>query len=400
MKLRLIFIVLLTFSAAVFSQSNKLSGPWLLTKAEVKGKTVTPYQIFDFRTNGKLSVLDVEVGTWRYDKNANTVILQSKMDKDFNGQGKILKLTPEAFVMNKGGDIYYYTRVHPEKIAKGNKASHLAGTWKLSGTEYPFAVLKLDLPDHFTLVQADEGETDTRQGSWMFVPKEKALIFMGFSHLLRGKMSLSTVTADGFTIQTSDHVLKAQRVKEEGTKIERLTFTEDDFPEDAEPDESQLPWRDFDQMVEFLNKVASVQYSNGLLMPELNLFKHTSVIVSKIQVNPNKPRVTFTNLSVSGKDSSQFSENYKGGLTNSNNAFFPKEELWRYRITGVEKITVPAGTFACTVVEAVDGDKKLKYWMINDMPGIYAKIIIDETDPFGEASYTVQELEKINYKAD
>ncbi len=398
MKLRLIFIVLLTFSAAVFSQSNKLSGPWLLTKAEVKGKTVTPYQIFDFRTNGKLSVLDVEVGTWRYDKNANTVILQSKMDKDFNGQGKILKLTPEAFVMNKGGDIYYYTRVHPEKIAKGNKASHLAGTWKLSGTEYPFAVLKLDLPDHFTLVQADEGETDTRQGSWMFVPKEKALIFMGFSHLLRGKMSLSTVTADGFTIQTSDHVLKAQRVKEEGTKIERLTFTEDDFPEDAEPDESQLPWRDFDQMVEFLNKVASVQYSNGLLMPELNLFKHTSVIVSKIQVNPNKPRVTFTNLSVSGKDSSQFSENYKGGLTNSNNAFFPKEEFWRYRVTGVEKITVPAGTFACTVIEAVDGEKKLKYWMINDMPGIYAKIIIDETDPFGETSYTMQELENINYK--
>ena len=82
----------------------------------------------------------------------------------------------------------------------------------------------------------------------------------------------------------------------------------------------------------------------------------------------------------------------------SNNAFFPRAEPWPYRIAGVEKVTVPAGIFDCTVIEAMDGDKKLKYWMINDMPGIYAKIIQEEIDPFDNLEYSVQELEKINNK--
>jgi len=399
MRKEIYVLLLLSISILAYAQSPELAGRWLLAKAEIKGETVTPYQIFDFNTNGKLLAMGMEVGAWHFDKNTNKIVLQSKMDKDFNGEGKVLKLTPEEFIMNKDGDKYYYTRVYPEKIANTNKASTLAGMWKLSGTEYPFAVLKLDLPEDFALIQSNEGETDTRRGTWMFVPKEEAVIFMGFSHLLRGKIPLSHLTSDGFTLQTSDRTLKAQRITETSAKIERLTFEEDDFPEDAEPDESKLPWRDFEEMVEFLNQVASVQYSNGALLPELNLLKHTSVIVSKVLADPTKPSVRFTNFIVSGNDSSQFSENYKGGLMNNTNAFFPKEEPWPYRIKGVEKATVPAGTFECTVIEAVDGDKKLKYWMINDMPGIYAKIIIDETDPFGEPGYTVQELEKINNKA-
>ncbi len=395
-----LYIILLAFTVTAFAQTERLNGQWLLTKAEIKGQTITPYQIFEFKTNGKLLAMGMEVGTWRFDKKANTIVLKSKMNKDFNGQGKVVKLTPEAFIMNKGGDKYYYSRVHPEKIAKNNKAARLAGKWKLTGSEYPFAALKLDLPDKFTLIQSGQGETDTRRGTWIFVPDEQAIIFIGFSHLLRGKIPLSHLTADGFTLQTSNGKLKARRITETASKIERLTFTEDDFPEDAEPDVSKLPWRDFEEMADFLNTVASVQYSYGILLPELNLLKHTSVIVSKVQVDPTKPSVRFTNFTVFGKDSSQFSENYKGGLTNSRNAFFPQDEPWPYRINGVEKITVPAGTFSCTVIEAVDGDKKLKYWMINDKPGIYAKIIIDETDPFGKPAYTVRELEKINYKAD
>ncbi len=395
-----LYIILFAFTVTAFAQSERLTGQWMLTKAEIKGQTVTPYQIFEFKPNGKLLTMGVEVGAWSYDKKANTIILKSKMDKDFNGQGKVVKLTPDVFIMNKGGDKYYYSRVHPENIAKNNKAARLAGKWKLAGSEYPFAVLKLDLPDNFTLIQSSQGETDTRRGTWIFVPEEQAIIFISFSHLLRGKIPLSHFTADGFTLQTSNVKLKARRITEPSIKIERLTFTEDDFPEDAEPDASQLPWREFEEMADFLNTVVSVQYSNGSLLPELNLLKHTDIIVSKVRVDITKPSVRFTNFTVSGKDSSQFSENFKGGLTNNRNAFFPQEEPWPYRIAGVEKITVPAGTFTCTVIEAVDGDKKLKYWMINDMPGIYAKIIIDETDPFGKSAYTVRELEKINYKAD
>jgi K(+)-stimulated pyrophosphate-energized sodium pump len=69
----------------------------------------------------------------------------------------------------------------------------------------------------------------------------------------------------------------------------------------------------------------------------------------------------------------------------------------------VDKVEENGETYTVTTtktVETVDGEKKLKYWMINDMPGLYAKIIMEETDPFGELDYRIQELEKINYKSE
>ena len=47
------------------------------------------------------------------------------------------------------------------------------------------------------------------------------------------------------------------------------------------------------------------------------------------------------------------------------------------------------------VIEGLDGDTKIKYWMILDKPGIYAKIIREEVDPFDEVEYLIIELEEI-----
>jgi len=52
---------------------------------------------------------------------------------------------------------------------------------------------------------------------------------------------------------------------------------------------------------------------------------------------------------------------------------FRKAEI---NIKGPEKITVPAGTFQCTVVELKSSFWGVeKVWMIDNMPGIYAKVI-------------------------
>jgi len=117
--------------------------------------------------------------------------------------------------------------------------------------------------------------------------------------------------------------------------------------------------------------------------------------LSKIETDADKQSVRFTNLSFSQGDTSQFSENYKGGMMEQYNNFFPKDEPWPYRISGIETVTVPAGTFKCTVVEGFDSETKVKYWMINDLPGVYAKIIEEKTDPFGELEYKLFELEEI-----
>ena len=60
-----------------------------------------------------------------------------------------------------------------------------------------------------------------------------------------------------------------------------------------------------------------------------------------------------------------------------------------------ETITVPAGTFNCKVFEGLDGEAKVKYWMILDKPGVYAKIIREDVDPFDELEYSIIELEEI-----
>ena len=398
MKKTVFIFALIVFALTAHAQTAKIAGNWLMIKAETNGKVQEPYFMTVFKKDGKMEVMDMVAGTWKFDKKNNTLIMQSKMDKDFNGTAKILKLTADALVINKDGARYSYSRVHPEAIAKANNMSGLSGDWTLLGTDYPTALLKFELPDAFTLLQAANGETDKTSGTWIFSPEEETIIFMGFSHLLRGKINVTDLSNDAFTLKLADRTLKAQRINASAHKIERLTFKEEDFPEEQKESQYQLPWTDFDAMVQFLSKIKSIQYTFGKSVENFDTLVYTSAILSKIKTNVQKPSVEFTNLNIAQGDTMQFSQNVKGDLMERNNFFFPKDEPWPYRISGIETITVPAGTFECTVVEGFDMDTKIKYWMINDMPGLYAKIIEEEIDPFEKLDYKLLELEKTNYR--
>ena len=395
MKRYLFIFVLMLSVFSLRAQSADVSGKWLLSQAEIKGRTVNPFQIMEFRKDGKLIMMDMEMGTWKRNPNAKQIILKSDRDKDFNGAMTIAKLTAERMILKKGKDVYTYSRVDPERIKRDNEKSALAGLWSLTGTEYPCAFLKLDLPQDFALVQVAFGETDRASGSWIFSPKDQAIIFVGFSHLLHGKVKLADLKKDEFSIQLTDRTLQAKKVKP--APIERLTFEEDDFPE--EPDEqsqARLPWKDFDGMVQFLSNIKAVRYRVGQLLPKLNVLAYPTEHLAKVQADVQKPSVRFTNLSVSEGNASQYSEKVLNSMSGDEFHFFPLEDFWQYRVVGSEKLTVPAGTFDCTVVEAVDGDKKFKLWMINDKPGIYAKIIREETDPFGNVNYSIEELDDVS----
>ena len=390
-----IIISVLIFGFASAKMSD-VTGQWLLTKALVKGKIVQPYQTVEFRKDGKLMAMGMEMATWKFDANKKQIVLKSKRNKNFNGAMKIVFLSAEQMVLKKGADTYTYSRVEPDKIKQNNEKSGLAGLWSLSGTEYPCAFLKLDLPQDFALVRVAFGETDRASGSWIFSPKDQTIIFVGFSELLRGKVKLADLKKNSFSLQLADRTLQAKKVKP--APIERLTFKEDDFPEEPnEQSQARLPWKNFDDMVQFLSKVKAVRYSVGQLLPKLNVLAYPTKHLAKVQADVQKPSVRFTNLSVSEGNTSQYSEKVLNEMSSDEFHFFPLEDFWQYRVVGNEKLTVPAGTFDCTVVEAVDGDKKFKLWMINDKPGIYAKIIREETDPFGKVNYSAEELEQVDY---
>ena len=234
--------------------------------------------------------------------------------------------------------------------------------------------------------------TDTYQGNWIYLPKEKSMVFTSFSPEIKGKYKVKEFNGKKFVLQNKNDIISGSIQDKDKTvsKLERLNFKYEDFPEEIN-DVDKLPWRDFDEMLNFLKNYKVVKYKFGSLIPNTESLRYDEML-SEIKVDLNKRKVLFTNFMVQNGKKEQFSQKYKGNLTNSYNYFFPENDIMPYRVKGIEKVTVPAGTYECTVIEGMDGDKKLKLWMINNMPGIYAKIITESKDPFGDLSYTVKEL--------
>jgi len=115
MKKLIILSTLFIFAFSANAQKSKLVGSWLMTKVEAEGGTEHPYQIFDFNEDGRFMALGMELGTWKYQKKGKKIIMESTMDKDFNGEGKILKLTKSKLIVNKDGAKLYYTKINTKK---------------------------------------------------------------------------------------------------------------------------------------------------------------------------------------------------------------------------------------------------------------------------------------------
>jgi hypothetical protein len=401
MKKTAFLLLVMAFAITGNAQTSKITGSWLMTKAETEDKVQEPYFITSFKENGKMEVMEVEVGTWKYNNDSHAIIMESELDKDFNGEGRIIKLTKKELVVSKDGAKLYYTKVFPDEIAENNKKSNFPGTWKIENTGNADAtgILKFELPDSYVFIEIEYGSTSTTKGSWMFDPKEDILLFIGFSHSLRGKNTITALSDDKFTLENNGNIITAVKENTESAKIERLTFEFEEF-EDPETgdyinsDENSLPWLDFEELILFLENIEYVKYKQGKLLKDVTAFTYSN-LMSTIQVDTDEQSVEFTNFIISEGDTMQYSQNYKGGLMERYNYFFPKEGPMPFRILGTESITVAAGTFECTVVEGFDGFDKKKYWMINNMPGIYAKIIQEQEDAFGDLEYLMTELEEI-----
>ena len=257
------------------------------------------------------------------------------------------------------------------------------------------SVLRFDLPDDFTWVRSDGGETDTYRGNWIWQPEQKTVIIISLSRELQGKQKVS-LNGQKVTLTAADGTARTGKkaADHNNTPPEHLTFTYEELPEESNTDDLPYSWQELQEMADYLQNVKEVHYRFGTLIPDLNRL-HFNTLFERLQVDVEKPSVRFTNLMAEHGDTSQISEKYRGGLTGRYDLFFPAEEPGPFRVKGKEQITVPAGTFECTVVEGFDGETKVKYWMINNKPGIFARIIREGEDPFGKTEYTLQELTKI-----
>ncbi len=389
-------ILLLTLFVTVnFAQTNKITGNWIMTKAVSKENTKNAYFIMNFNPDNKMEAMGMEVGTWQYNKDKNLLIMNSKLDDDFNGNAKILKLTEKELLTSKNGWKYFYKKIDKNKIPDVNKKSKLAGMWQLQTNDKSLSrIIKFELPDKFTFVEIDDGSTETSKGTWIFEPVNNSVIIITMQHLMRGEAKIKELSENKLVLVKDTITITAKKIKSDESKLERLSFKEENFPDENDIT-SFLPWNNFDEMVSYLAGIKQITYRLGTLNLEANKL-HFKTLISKIKVNPNEPSVDIKNLAITGNDTMQYSEKFKDDLSERYNNYFPETEPFPVRINKTKTVTVPAGTFECTVVEGFDADDKVRMYMINDKPGIYAKIIREKIDVFGKQEYSVKELVKIN----
>jgi hypothetical protein len=395
----LLISIIIAFVGITNAQNSKIVGTWLLSKVEIGEKIQTPYQINEFNENGKFVVMGIEVGTWEYDIKTNAIIMKSDFDKDFNGNATIVGVTGNNLELSKDNTKMFYTKISMSQLAVSNKNSGLFGMWVFNNVpnNYTNTFVNFTEPDQYKMIQKQEGMTSEYNGTWLFNKQENSLIIIGFNgdNFLRGKNKVK-ISAETIEIENNGNHFKGKKMEEQISNIEKLAFTENDFYDEngdykynEEEENTKLPWLNWSEMKTDLQGVSKLVYNYSVLIEGTESFEN-KILTANVRASLEEEGFEIDNVFY-GYDSKEsdlpINNNYSSPL-------YPLEGLL-FNVVGEEQITTPAGTFQCTVLNAVDYSGVLKkLWMLNDKIGVYAKIIeVDTDETFGH--YYVYELQEI-----
>jgi hypothetical protein len=401
-KTLLLPLILFVFIGLTNAQKPEIAGSWLLTRAEVDGEIQHPYFVSDFQKSGAMVMMGIEVGTWKFNKNGNAIVLESDFGEDFSGEMSVLSLTEKELVVDKDGAKLFYLRLDQAEITAGNKNSGLFGTWELMGHPEPElnTLLTFKEPDLMTIIEKGEGYEGRTSGTWIFNEKDMSLLMIGHlgGNSFDGENKVLELDEETLSLENSGKVFKAKRKMSNPLKIERLTFSGDDFFTDDgdykyEDEVGNLPWANWSEMKTGLLNVSELVYSYSTLNEGTETFD-SKILRANVEASLEEEGYLIDFIfygydSFNPPDDTQIPPNPSYDLD-----LYPLNENI-YRIAGSEQITTPAGTFDCTVIEALgDSDVLKKLWMINDRVGIYARIIEEDPDEtFGH--YVIYELQEI-----
>jgi len=401
-KLLFIMFVFMALAGITSAQKAELLGSWLMTKAEVNGEVQTPYFVTEFKEDGRFFVMGMDAGTWEFNTTENSIIMKSELDKDFNGEEKVLKLSKKELLVDKNGAKLLYRKIDAPAIEKENEHSGLFGMWEF--TDEPYAgvitLLTFSAPDEFTMIQKEEGSVARLSGTWIFDQEEALLFMIGLrgEDILHGENKVIRIHDDAMELESNGKLFKAKRKAKSAQKIERLCFTEADFyTEEGDykyyEDEEKLPWRDFGEMKMGLLNIKQLVYNYATLINGTDAFENKT-LTADVQASLEEEGFSVDNIFI-GYDRYNLPED--AAFPENTEYYKPLYPLMVdiFRVVGNEQITTPAGTFDCTVVEAIaDSGARMKMWMISDKLGVYAKVIVDDPDDsFGY--YFVYELKEI-----
>jgi hypothetical protein len=388
-KILFSLMALLSINTIVFAGNTDILGEWIITTAEMGGETQNVYQLTKFKTDGYAEMQGRVFGKWKYDDKSNTLIIESEMIKEFAGNWKVTADGKSKLTLKTDKSTLNLVKYDAEKIKKDNKKSGLNGVWKLNEKNDEDADVYLNFQDtEMSILYIAPGVTGRDGGLWIYNPAEKTVVMMVRDRMLRGMSKIKTINDKTFEIENNGHKIGAVKLEQNAKNRETIALEEMDDDGDDENSaelDPEFSWYDYEKKIENLKNVKTLKYIKSTLLQGLDVFAQEKVS-AEVSFDENNYVITIGQL-------------FDGLSTDDNdreNIFYPIEELNYYTVIGEKTITVPAGTFKCMVIEAENdfGNGKNRYYLINDLPGVYAKIIIAEKE-FDKEKYTMYELAEI-----
>lgn len=395
-KTYLLLIALFIISTSLMAKKALVSGAWLLTKVEMEGKTQEVYTDVNFREDGYAEMGGRVFGSWKYNEKKKLFTIESEMVKEFAGERKVDKLNKEELVLNGPKLKMFFIRLDEEKIKEENKNSGLEGVWKTKSTDGVVNSLVFELPNKFVSSESSDGYNSTSKGEWMYNPNEKAIFITTSGRRFRGLNKIVSINDKELKIKHKGETFSFSKYTKPDIKIERLNFSEEEFYDENgdykySEETGKLPWKDYYETLDNLINIKQLVYDFHDLNEDTKAFD-TKTLTANIVVNSEKETMKFDNI-FKGTDRASISDDNEMPVVKSDSPLFPFADN-AFRVVGKEEIKTPAGTFKCTVIEvAGDFDEKAKLWMIDNKPGIIAKVIIDKPGTFGY--YHLFELKEI-----
>ncbi len=372
------------FINTLFAGKIDVTGNWLVYKAITQKGTMEPYQPAGFNPDGTFTIMNMPVGEWKMKGkllNLKTRIFE-KQDEDYT----IKQDGDEKMILKGKTQTLYLLKLNPNVVANNNKASGLVGLWQAKG-DYPEMkrIFEFSAPGILKITETEPGSMSNYNGNWAYFPGEKEVVLMVMGTDLKGKYKVE-VSGDGLTLTNSEKIINVEKLKPQ-SDVEHLSFREEDFYDDNgdykyDDEEQKLPWQDVYGIISNLGNFKKLVYecselSAGAVVPD------KKTLTAYVQHHEGEDKVCVDYI-FNGYDKDNLPEGTQlpsNCLDNNGfNKLFPLKDD-AFRVVKKEQITVPAGTFDCTVVEATgDFEAVQKMWLIDDNPGVYAKIIIEKKD--------------------
>ncbi len=363
-----------------------IQGTWLLTHIEAKAKQRPVYALVEFKENGKFLINNVEVADW--EKQKNQLIFHSKIKPKLDGKAQIISANSQKFVYQFKNTKYYFERYDTKSIYENPLYQQLLGTWQMEGSMV--TIFDFEKNNRLMVYETYDNAETTTGTSWFLIPRDSSLIITAKDlDVLGGRSKIIEINKNFLELKNNDINYQLYRIPRIEKPKEQLTFTYEDI-ENGTGDIYDLPWSD-EAYFGFLKTVDYLQYYKRTYKEEVHAYLCDDII-SKVNVDENKQEIRFTDYLIKEEEEIKINEVVKGSVKNRYNRFFPQKDISPFRlVNNFEKINIEDEDYYCTVVEGFDGDTKVKYWMVNDMPGVFAKIIVQNDGDFLTPYYYIQE---------